>query len=112
MSVSTAKGGEEALEKIRKAKPDAIVLDLMMPGLDGFDVMEALRQVERTRQIPVLVLTAKDLTHEERGRLDLGRTRFLTKSYASQQAILDDLSQLLDRELRDQLKELPSPDGG
>jgi CheY-like chemotaxis protein len=97
MRVSSAQGGAEALDKIRPEEPDAVVLDLMMPGIDGFEVISALRQSERTASIPILVLTAKDLTKEEQNRLRLGGTRFLTKSYASQKAILDDLSQLLEK---------------
>ncbi len=95
LTVGTAKNGQEALQAIRRSRPDAVVLDIMMPVMDGFDVMDALRRDDATRDIPILVLTAKDLTQEERKRLDKGDTRFLTKSYASQQAILDDLSQLL-----------------
>jgi CheY-like chemotaxis protein len=95
MRVSSAQGGGEALKKIREEEPDAVVLDLMMPGIDGFEVISTLRQSERTAHIPVLVLTAKDLTKEEQERLQSEETRFLTKSYASQKAILDDLSSLL-----------------
>jgi signal transduction histidine kinase/CheY-like chemotaxis protein/HAMP domain-containing protein len=60
-----AQNGEEALGIIAQTIPDAIVLDLMMPGIDGFEVLGALREAERTAHVPVLILTAKQITAEE-----------------------------------------------
>ena len=54
----------------RSLKPDLILLDLMMPGVTGFDVVEALRSDEATRSIPVMVLTAKRLTNHDKQALD------------------------------------------
>jgi signal transduction histidine kinase/DNA-binding response OmpR family regulator len=61
-SVILASGGEEAIKIARSAMPDLVMLDLMMPGVTGFDVVEALRDEESTRGIPIMVLTAKTLT--------------------------------------------------
>lgn len=61
----TAKNGEEALDTISKAIPDAIILDLMMPGIDGFEVLKTIRNADSTAHIPVLILTAKHISKEE-----------------------------------------------
>lgn len=63
--VRVARNGKEALEQIGVALPDAMILDLMMPEVDGFTVLRMIRAVEKTAQIPVLILTAKQITREE-----------------------------------------------
>jgi signal transduction histidine kinase/CheY-like chemotaxis protein len=64
-----ARNGKEALDSARIHLPHAIILDLMMPGMDGFDVLEQIRSTVETRTTPVLILTAKYLTQEELRRL-------------------------------------------
>jgi CheY-like chemotaxis protein/anti-sigma regulatory factor (Ser/Thr protein kinase) len=60
-----AHNGKEALAQIEKSVPDAMILDLMMPEVDGFQVLKAIRETARTDQLPVLILTAKHVTKEE-----------------------------------------------
>jgi len=60
-----ARDGVEALEIISQTIPDAMILDLMVPGIDGFEVLQTLREAEPTAHIPVLILTAKHITKEE-----------------------------------------------
>ena len=60
-----AKNGKEALEQIEKQMPDAMILDLMMPEVDGFEVLKSIRGNEKTSNIPVIILTAKYVTKEE-----------------------------------------------
>jgi len=60
-----AHDGEEALRLVAVTIPDAIILDLMMPGIDGFEVLKTLREAEKTAYIPVLILTAKHITKED-----------------------------------------------
>ncbi|MFH1732058.1 MAG: response regulator [Planctomycetota bacterium] len=67
--VTVAAGGAEGLEAVRQRMPDAMVLDLMMPGVDGFEVLDQIRSMPETEQLPVLVLTAKELTAEDHARL-------------------------------------------
>lgn len=67
--IDVAHGGEEALSYIKDNTPDGIVLDLMMPGVDGFMVLDAMRSTPSTEKIPVLILTAKTLTREDLSRL-------------------------------------------
>ncbi len=64
-----AQEGRTGLEMIRRERPDAILLDLMMPGMDGFEVLEALEEDEDLQNIPVVVVTAKELTGSEQERL-------------------------------------------
>ncbi|MEI7663721.1 MAG: response regulator, partial [Bacteroidota bacterium] len=64
-SILVARNGDEALRVIDETIPDAMILDLMMPGKDGFEVLRTLRNNETTFHIPVLILTAKHITKEE-----------------------------------------------
>jgi len=63
--ILTAQDGAEALDIIANITPDAMILDLMMPGIDGFKVLETLREADRTAHVPVLILTAKHISKEE-----------------------------------------------
>jgi CheY-like chemotaxis protein len=74
-----ARGGQEAFDYVSHILPDAIVLDLMMPEIDGFDVLEKIRGTRATAKIPVLVLTAKDLTPEDFRRLSANHVRQLVQ---------------------------------
>ncbi len=76
-----ASGGARALELARERHPDVIVLDLMMPGINGYDVLEALQEEEATSDIPVLVLTAKSLRADRERAHGLGASAFLTKPF-------------------------------
>jgi PAS domain S-box-containing protein len=68
-TVLRASGGREAIELARRELPDVIILDLMMPGVNGFDVVDALQERPDTAGIPILVVTAKNITAEDRARL-------------------------------------------
>ena len=78
----TAVDGEDGLAKLEGEKPDLIVLDLMMPGLDGFEVCRRVRTDPRFSSIPVILLTAKGQENDcERGRA-AGATDFMSKPYS------------------------------
>jgi signal transduction histidine kinase/CheY-like chemotaxis protein/HAMP domain-containing protein len=64
-TVVSAKNGFEALDQLGKSIPDAVILDLMMPGMDGFELLNKMRSLPQTAELPVLVLTAKILSNEE-----------------------------------------------
>jgi CheY-like chemotaxis protein len=68
-TIFRAHGGREAIEIARREKPDLIVLDLMMPEVSGFDVVDALHERPGTASIPVLIVTAKRVTAEDHRRL-------------------------------------------
>jgi CheY-like chemotaxis protein len=69
-TVLRAYGGREAIETARRELPDVIVLDLIMPDVNGFDVVEALQRHPATARIPILVVTAKEITAEDRAKLN------------------------------------------
>jgi signal transduction histidine kinase/DNA-binding response OmpR family regulator len=74
-----ARSGREALAAVQNLRPDLILLDLMMPEMDGFEVLEALRGHEATRAIPVIVITGQALTEAEIQRLNRGVAAILSK---------------------------------
>jgi len=69
-TVLPASGGREAIEMAKSLKPDLVLLDLMMPEVTGFDVVEALRADESTRETPIMVLTASNLTKADKRHLN------------------------------------------
>jgi len=74
-----AENGRVALARLAEAVPDVVVLDLMMPEMDGFEFVDAIRQRAQWRDVPILVVTAKDLTADDRARLTVGVERVLEK---------------------------------
>ena len=86
--VSTAASGTDALEVARDERPALIVLDLMLPGLSGFDVIEQLRSDEATRDIAVLMLTARRDEPDRIRGLSLGADDYLTKPFSPQELVL------------------------
>ncbi len=89
--VVTVSGGGEALDTISAYLPDAVVLDLMMPDVDGFTVLDRLKTAPATHDLPVIILTAKDLTPEERIRLTEATERVITKSAMDKSHLLKEL---------------------
>jgi CheY-like chemotaxis protein len=83
LGVRVASTVDEALAHARALPPGLIVLDLGLPDGSGFAVVAALREDDRLQKTPLLVYTGRDLSGEDRRRLRLGRTRFLTKSRAT-----------------------------
>jgi CheY-like chemotaxis protein len=73
--------GSKAIELARERQPDVIVLDLMLPGISGYDVLEALQRDDETSGIPILVLTAKSLRADRERSHGLGASAFLTKPF-------------------------------
>jgi two-component system alkaline phosphatase synthesis response regulator PhoP len=80
--VTCALSGEEALSQIRAGIPDLIVLDLMLPGLDGLEVCRALKHDPRTSDIPILMLTARSEEADIVSGLELGADDYLTKPFS------------------------------
>lgn len=78
-AITEAANGRDALARINEAKPDLILLDLMMPEMDGFQLVAALQQNAEWRDIPVIVVTAHDLDSAERERLNSGVQTVLVK---------------------------------
>lgn len=81
--VRHASDGEEALIQARDAKPDVLVLDVMLPSLNGFDVLKTIRADTALKEIAVLVLTAKGQSHDRQTADALGADAFMTKPFAN-----------------------------
>ena len=95
LKVRRARSGREAMRLSRAVAPDLLVLDLALPGGDGFRVVEWMRAQRWRSTVPVLVYTAFDLTDADRNRLRLGETRFLTKGRTSPELFEANLEELL-----------------
>jgi DNA-binding response OmpR family regulator len=80
-SVQEARDGVQALDQVDRHAPDVIVLDLNLPGLDGYGVLSQLRSRNATRNIPVIVLTAKGDEENEVRVFELGADDFLSKPF-------------------------------
>jgi CheY-like chemotaxis protein len=93
--VAAAADGEEALAAIARQPPDIILLDLHMPGVDGFAVIEQLQQNARGRAIPIIVLTAKQLEPAERSWLDQSVVKVVQKLGLDRDTFLRDLQHAL-----------------
>jgi signal transduction histidine kinase/CheY-like chemotaxis protein len=78
-TVAVARGGQEAIDYVAHTIPDGIILDLMMPGMDGFAVLERIRGTAATSKIPVLILTARDLTPDDLKRLSANHVQQLVQ---------------------------------
>src|SRR5947208_11260041 len=78
-AVVTAASGAEALEKIDKEQPALVLLDVMMPGMSGYDVCRKIRQNAATAMLPVVMVTALDPTQERVKGIDAGADDFLSK---------------------------------
>ena len=86
--VSTSSSGDDAVALARRERPALIVLDLMLPGLSGYDVLEQLREDDSTRDIAVLMLTARREEPDRIRGLSLGADDYLTKPFSPQELVL------------------------
>src|SRR5689334_8355524 len=77
--VKVANSGERALKSVQGGKPDLILLDIMMPGLSGYDVIRELKASPESRNIPVIFLTAMTAAEDEAKGLELGAADYITK---------------------------------
>lgn len=87
LDVQIAFNGEEALEKARELHPDLILLDIMMPKMDGFEVLERLKGSDDTLEIPVIMLTARKSRDDMRKAMDLGAVEYITKPFKAVEVV-------------------------
>ncbi|GAB4189091.1 MAG: response regulator [Wenzhouxiangellaceae bacterium] len=90
--VATAKNGEEALEKIQSDVPDLIFLDILMPGMDGFETCRNLRANEATSKIPVVIVSSKANKADRVWAMEQGASAYVTKPYTA-----DDIHDVMQR---------------
>ncbi len=86
--VETAASGPEALKAVNREVPDLVVLDRMLPGLSGDEVLKALKQESNTQTVPVLVLTAKKEQEDRITGLEMGADDYLTKPFSPRELVL------------------------
>jgi CheY-like chemotaxis protein len=103
--VSTASDGDEALQRVKESHPDLILLDIMMPRMDGYQVCEALRAKDDTKEIPIIFVTAKtevkDWTH---AIFNVGVNSYITKPI-NPKKLLDKVKSVLKmKHSRDELR--------
>ncbi len=98
--IALARNGRGALQIIQTAPPDLILLDLMMPEMDGFAVLEAMHELETARTIPVIVVSARALTEEEMARLDHSVAAVLHKGIFTSAETLSHIRAALERRQR------------
>jgi len=79
--VDSASRGDEALRRAREAVPDVVVLDIMMPGVDGFDVLRQLKEDPASRDVPVILLSARAQDEDRRRGYALGVEEYVTKPF-------------------------------
>jgi DNA-binding response OmpR family regulator len=106
MEVLEASDGPTGLEKARNDEPDVILLDVMMPGLDGWQVAEELLDSERTNSIPIVFLTARAEVRDRARGLDLGGIDYVTKPFNPVELapLVLDLINRVDRGEREELR--------
>ncbi len=93
--VNYATNGREALERMQTVSPSLILLDLMMPEMDGFQFLNELRKTESGRSIPVLVITALDLTPEDRKQLSGQVQQILQKGAYERERLLAEVRRMV-----------------
>ncbi len=86
-----ASGGAEGIARVQADRPDLIILDLMMPDVDGFTLLETIKSNAATRSIPVIVVTAKEITHEDRDRLNGHAVALFNKGMFTADQLLTEL---------------------
>ncbi len=101
INVIYATSGEEALTISKSSKPDLVLLDISMPGLDGYQVCRALKEDPETEKMPVIFITAKDTEHEEAFGLELGAVDYITKPFSPQ---------IVKSKVKNHLANLPGPE--
>jgi DNA-binding response OmpR family regulator len=106
MTVLEAADGPTGLEEARENTPDVVLLDVMMPGLDGWRVAEQLLQDDRTSEIPIIFLTARAEFRDRARGLDIGGVDYVTKPFNPLELapLVRDLLERIERGERDELR--------
>ncbi len=88
LDVETAEDAERALQSVQEVLPDLVILDLMLPGIDGLDMCRQLKQDARTRHIPILMLTARKEEVDRIVGLELGADDYVVKPFSPRELVL------------------------
>jgi CheY-like chemotaxis protein len=97
VAVVKASNGRDGIEAARRQPPDFIVLDLMMPGMSGFEAADALHSTDKTSSIPIIILTAMSLSHADKQRLK-GKVQYVEeKGSLSRERFIAEVKKILGR---------------
>ncbi len=103
--ILVAKRGESALKKLQKVLPDLILLDVMLPGIDCFEICERLKAAPETKDIPIILMTALSETRDKIKGLKVGAVDYITKPFQQEEVLARIENQLKIRTLQKQLEE-------
>lgn len=95
--VMGAYDGQEGLDKARKEKPDLIILDLMLPKLDGYKVCRMLKFDEKYKNIPIILFTARAQESDQKMGMEVGADAYITKPFEPQ-TLIDTINKLINKE--------------
>ncbi|WP_245809320.1 response regulator [Desulfamplus magnetovallimortis] len=105
-TVSVAMNGKDAVQLVAENPPDLVLLDVMMPGMDGYEVCKILKSNKKTREIPVIFLTALDEEDDEALGLDMGAVDYITKPFRPRLLERRVKNQMILKDHRDNLEEM------
>ncbi|MDE0969206.1 MAG: response regulator [Octadecabacter sp.] len=86
-TVHTHSDGETAMSKVMQRVPDLIILDVMLPGKSGYDILRELRAQAETKDVPVMMLTARGQSKDREMATSLGATQFMTKPFSNAEVL-------------------------
>ena len=86
-TVHTHSDGETAMDKVMQGVPDLIILDVMLPGRSGYDILRDLKAQKATADVPVMMLTARGQAKDREMAIGLGATRFMTKPFSNAEVL-------------------------
>ncbi|MBI5815226.1 MAG: response regulator [Nitrospinae bacterium] len=101
--IATAGSGKEALEKVAADQPDIILLDIMMPDMDGFEVCRRLKKEDKTRFIPIIMISAKTELGDKLQGMDVGANDYITKPFNPEELLARVAAHLRIKSLEDEL---------
>jgi len=93
--VEVAVDGLDALEKLRRKRFDLIVTDIQMPGLDGFELIQRLRQSEEHKEVPIVVVTTRESEEDKKRGVEVGADAYIVKSTFDQRGLLECIERLI-----------------
>lgn len=102
--IRTANGGQAALDAIAQKMPDLLLLDLMMPGIDGFEVIRRLRAAEATKELPIIILSALNSEQDIAKGFQLGANDFINKPIIMEKLLSSVTTQINLQEAKRKLK--------
>ncbi len=104
LEISVARTGEKAFELVGQNKPDLVLLDIMMPGIDGYEVCRRLKEDDRTKDIPIIFITALSGTEDMMRGFNAGGVDYITKPFHEREVVCRIATQLKLKKAQDEIK--------